>query len=520
MIAGLDADEIVALAAQVGIPLSRTEAQLFLDPIASWLESLRAFEELRIGDGRPETKYTDRTAGHRPSSDEDPYCVFITKCSVRGSAEGPLNGKTVGLKDNISLSGVPMTFGSRFMNGYIPDFDATIVTRILDSGAEIVGKLNMEDFSFGGPGFGGVGDFGRPKNPLNPGYVTGGSSSGSAAAVAAGEVDIAFGGDQGGSIRIPAAWCGVYGLTPTFGLIPHTGIFAFDPSLDFTGPLASDPHDLALALKCVAGEDEFDPRQRGLPDPLPDYLREMEKPVRGLRIGLLEEGFAGADPLVASTALEVLSALEGEGVVLSRVSIPIHSHAWEAAFPIVIEGAKLFFDTNLASAFAKTYYPTSLIETFGKFKARSMHELPPNVKLLLILGFYLREKYHGRLYAKSQNIRPLVRRQYDHALEEVDVLAMPTVRSFPFRYEEPTDHESGVARTLFGSKFAPTQEGIALNTGAFNFTGHPSLTVPCHNEADLPVGLLFVGPYFGEGKLLRLAHVTDARGLSIAHKRT
>src|SRR5439155_952573 len=179
------------------------------------IDALEVFNELRLEEHRPPLRFTDRDPGYRPTEHEDPLNVFIRKCRVAGADHGPLRGKTIGLKDHISVAGVPLTFGSHLMDGYVPDFDATIVTRILDAGGTIVGKLKMEEFSWGGPGLSGVGDYGRPLNPHNRDHVTGGSSSGSAAAVAGGEVDVAFGGDQGGSIRIPAAWCGVVGLMPT-----------------------------------------------------------------------------------------------------------------------------------------------------------------------------------------------------------------------------------------------------------------------------------------------------------------
>ena len=176
------------------------------------------------------------------------------------------------------------------MDGYIPDFDATVVTRLLDAGATIVGKLNMEDFSFGGPGVAGVGDFGRPLNPHDAGYVTGGSSSGCGAAIAAGEIDIALGGDQGGSIRIPAAWSGCLGLKATHGLIPHSGVFGLEPSVDYVGPMTRTVDDLAAVLQCVAGPDGYDPRQAKCRR-APGLCRRAWPKLKGLRIGVLAEGF-------------------------------------------------------------------------------------------------------------------------------------------------------------------------------------------------------------------------------------
>ena len=199
-------EDVIEYGRALGLALSQAEARSMQSRMLEHISSFETFHELRIEEEQLPLDITDRDPGYRPTQDEDPLNAFIRKCWVEGAAEGPLKGKTIGLKDHISVAGIPLTLGSHFMDGYIPDFDASIVTRLLAAGATIVGKMNMEDFSSGGPGLSGIGDFGRPLNPHNPDHVTGGSSSGSAAAVAGGLVDIAFGGDQGGSIRLPAAW--------------------------------------------------------------------------------------------------------------------------------------------------------------------------------------------------------------------------------------------------------------------------------------------------------------------------
>ena len=234
---------------------------------------------------------------------------------MKGADSGPLHGKTVALKDHIALAGVPLTFSSHMMDGYVPDFDATVVTRLLDAGATIVGKLKMEEFSWGGPGLSGVGDYGRPLNPHNREHVTGGSSSGSGAAVAGGLVDIALGGDQGGSIRLPAAWCGIVGLMPTHGLVPHSGVFGLEPTIDYVGPMARTVEDVAVSLQCLAGRDGLDPRQADVPASLPAYTDALSRGVKGLRIGVLDEGFGvpGGDRAVDEAVMEAVHVLERGG---------------------------------------------------------------------------------------------------------------------------------------------------------------------------------------------------------------
>src|SRR5262252_9542510 len=208
------------------------------------------------------------------------------KCRIQGAQTGLLTGKTVSFKDHVAVAGVPMSFGSFALEGFTPDFDATIVTRVLQAGGTVVGKNVMNGLS-GGLGTGGaIGDYGRPLNPHNHEHVTGGSSSGSGAAVAAGQVHISFGGDQGGSIRIPAAFCGIVGLKPTFGLVSHFGIgFGSDQSIDYTGPMARTVRDTAAALQATAGYDPYDPRQtRDVPAQM-EVLSRLADGVSGLRIG-------------------------------------------------------------------------------------------------------------------------------------------------------------------------------------------------------------------------------------------
>ena len=277
-----DVDEVVAVAKELGIHLSPDEAVKYQKYLVEQLGQLDTFVQARLEEPKPPMVSTAREPGYRPSAEEDPLNAWMWKCRIEGAAEGLLAGKTVSYKDHVAVAGIPMSFGSFALEGFIPDFDATVVTRVLKEGGTIIGKNVMNGLS-GGFGTGGaIGDYGRPLNPHDHDHVTGGSSSGSAAAVAAGEVDISFGGDQGGSIRIPAAFSGIVGHKPTFGLLSHFGIsFGSDQSIDYTGPLTRTVEDAAATLQATAGYDPYDPRQtRDVPTSI-DLLGRLADGVSG-----------------------------------------------------------------------------------------------------------------------------------------------------------------------------------------------------------------------------------------------
>src|SRR5919198_3420335 len=223
----------------------------------------------------------------RPSADENRHGAWYVKTSIRRRSAGKLAGRRVALKDNVCLAGVPMMNGASTLEGYVPDVDATIVTRILDAGGTIVGKAHCEYFCFSGGSH--TNATGPVHNPRKPGYSAGGSSSGSAALVAAGEVDMAIGGDQAGSIRIPANHCGIVGLKPTFGLVPYTGIAPLEITIDVCGPMTANVRDNALLLDVIAGPDGLDSRQRDVK--LGDYVAACEGGIEGLRLAIIKEGF-------------------------------------------------------------------------------------------------------------------------------------------------------------------------------------------------------------------------------------
>ena len=249
--------------------------------IDSILRQIERLDDLSIPE--LEVKYRDRDKGYRPTAEEDPYNAFIRKCRVEGAPRGKLTGKTVGLKDNIRLAGIPMTNASRLMHEYVPSIDATVAERLLDAGATIVGKLNMDNFSMGGTSE--TSDFGAPRNPHNSNYSTGGSSGGSGAALAAGLVDIAIGVDEGGSARIPASWCGVVCMKATHGLVPSFGITYLDHTIDFVCPMAASVEDVALALEAIAGNDPKDPQWVRGSIPTDEYSKALNDSISGFTGG-------------------------------------------------------------------------------------------------------------------------------------------------------------------------------------------------------------------------------------------
>ena len=294
----------------------------------------------------------------------------------------------------------------------------------------------------------------------------------------------------------------------THGLIPHTGVFGLEPTIDYTGPMTRSVDDLATVLDCVAGRDGYDPRQAAVPEDLPNYRDALGRGVEGLRIGLLEEGFGveNAEPAVDDAVREAVAVLERAGATVSTVSVPDHATSSAAVIPIYLEGARLAWDTNLGGGLAKSFYPASIMATFGRAKRSHSHELPLNLKVMLLSATYARERYNGRLYAKAQNLRPVIVRQYLEAFAGVDLLAMPTVPIRAHPYAEPADHVEAFDRTLFGGELGDDLGLIIHNTAPFNYTGFPSLSVPCAGVTGMPVGLQLTAPYFREDELIRAAH--------------
>jgi amidase len=498
-----DIDEVLAVAKELGIHLGPEEAALYRKYLLEQMNELDRFVQARLEEPAPPMVSAARSPGRRPSPEEDLLNAWTWKCRIAPAGTGVLDGKTVSFKDHIAVAGMPMSFGAFALEGLVPDFDATVVTRVLQAGGTVVGKNVMNGLSGGYGTGGGIGDYGRPLNPHNHDHVTGGSSSGSGAAVAAREVDISFGGDQGGSIRIPAAFCGIVGLKPTFGLVSHFGIgFGSDQSIDYTGPMARTVEDAAAALQATAGPDGYDPRQtRDVPASM-DVLGGLAGGVSGVRIGVLQEGFDDAQDDVRDLVMAAVDVLARKGAEVSKVSIPAHHTVRTAQAALSAEGALAVLKTGFFGAFTRTYYPAAVISAINTLWARQADVLAPRTKLSLIAAELSRRNFHGRVYAKAQNVRPTYIKAYDSALADVDVLVMPTCLMTAPKNYQPASHLEAVEDNL-----TSMSKGFARNTQPFNYTGHPALALPVgKSPAGLPASMQLVGRFFDDALLLRVGH--------------
>jgi amidase len=496
MFAMPDAAELVELAASLNFRMNEKEAEQYLPLIFDAMRDLDAFVQSRAEEATPPMLFPERGPGYRPSLSEDRYQAWLWKCGFGGGA-GLLAGKSVSFKDHISVAGIPQVYTSQALEGFVPDVDATVVTRVLAAGGKVVGKHMMNGF---------MGDYGKPLNPHNPERITGGSSSGSGAALAAGEVDISFGGDQGGSIRLPAAYCGVVGLKPTFGLVSHFGCgFAAEQSVDHVGPMARTVPDVAAALQAVAGYDDNDPRQRrAIPEGI-DVLSDLDGGVRGLRIGILEEGFA--EPIeqgVADGVLAAVATLEKLGAEVTRISVPQHSQMDQVYAALVFEGARAVYDVGFFGMGAKAYYPASIITAMDRMWRYHGDLMQPRTKLNHLIAELSRRNFHGGVYAKAHNVRPGYVAAFDRALAKVDVLALPTVRNIaPLVEQDPTDPKAAIEANLRRNWMLMP---IAYNTKPTNYTGHPAVAVPCGKVDGMPISLQLVGNFLADPLLLRVAY--------------
>jgi amidase len=315
-----------------------------------------------------------------------------------------------------------------------------------------------------------------------------------------------LGADQGGSVRIPSAWCGVYGIKPTYGLVPYTGISSVEQTQDHVGLIANTTLDLALLLEAVAGEDHLDPRQsHGHPE---EYSHALTGEVKGLRVGVLEEGFAWPDTSendVDAAVREAASSLARLGAQVTSVSIPLHRQAHHIWRVVAVEGrtALMFRGRGMGTNW-KGYYTLSLLEAYARGFRDKPHLLSETIKLQILLGESMLRRYDGRYYARAQNLALLLGQAYDEALTSIDVLLLPTTPMKATLLPDP--------KTSWVESF-PRNLEMTPNTAAFNVTGHPALTVPCALSEGLPVGMMLVGRPFEESTLLRVGHAFETAGI-------
>ena len=493
-------DELGRIAKSYGLDMSAEDLASFRNLMDGVLASYRRLDQ--FAEPTLPVKYP-RNAGYRPPASENRLNAWYWKCSIKGAPSGPLAGKKIAIKDNVCVAGIPMMNGSAVLEGYVPDVDATLVTRILDAGGEIIGKSVCEHLCFSGGSH--TSDTGPVLNPHDPKRSAGGSSSGSAALVAARECDMAIGGDQGGSIRIPSSYSGAVGLKPTYGLVPYTGVFPIELTLDHTGPIARTAADCALLLEAIAGPDGLDPRQSGAVR-TESYTKKLPGDVRGLRIGFVPEGFGwpNSEPDVDKMVLDAAQRLTRAGATVTEVSIPLHRdgiHIWNA---IAVEGATmLMVSGNSMGTNWKGHYTTSLLDFYGRSRRARANDLSETVKLVILLGQYMQDNYHGRYYAKAQNLARVLRAAYDEALGNVDLLLMPTLPLKATLLPAPNaSREEYVARAL----------EMISNTSPFDVTGHPAITVPAGMSAGLPVGMMLIGRHWEDATVLRAADAFQKLG--------
>lgn len=489
------AAELRQCAAELGLTLSDDDMASFFGLIG---ETLQAYDLVdSLPDNLPEVKYP-RTAGYRPGGEENRYGAWYVKSTVAGASGGPLAGKTVVLKDNVCLAGVPMMVGASTLEGYVPDVDATIVTRMLDAGGTILGKAVCEYFCLSGSSH--TSATGPVDNPWKPGYSAGGSSSGSAVLVATGEADMAVGGDQGGSIRMPASFCGIHGMKPTYGLVPYTGVMPIELTLDHVGPMTATAADNALLLEVLAGADGLDPRQY---DPKPArYSEGLGRGVEGLRIAMIEEGFVqpNAEPEVEEKVRAAANLLAGLGAEVEEVSLPMHLDGKAIWTPIGLEGlTELMMKGNGYGTNARGLFVTSLVDAHAGWRARA-DEFPATLKFGLLAGHYLGQRYGHHHYAKAQNLSRRLRDEHDSLLARYDLLLMPTV---PLR---PTPLPAADAP---GEEIVRHALGFNANCIPTNLTGHPAHSLPCGMSDGRPIGLMLIGRHYEEATIYRAAHAFE-----------
>ncbi|RQW64527.1 amidase [Vibrio viridaestus] len=481
-------EQILAMASSFGMSMSNDEAEMYSKFIAPISQQYDRIDELN--EPLPEIKYP-RTPGHAPTPEENPLKAWYWKTDIKGADSGLLAGQRVAIKDNICVAGVPMMNGTRILEGYVPDIDATVVSRVLDEGGIIAGKAACEALCTSSQSY--TCDTGPILNPRNIAHSAGGSSGGNAALVASGEISMSIGGDQGGSVRTPAAWCGIYGLKPTWGLVPATGAMPIAYSMDHLGPMCDSPENVAKLLTVIAGPDRFDPRTT-ISKPQ-DYLGALEKNVKGLKIGILTQGFghANSDPESDAIVKNAINHFKSLGAEVSEVSVPMHLDGCAIHSGLVMEGAaQLIFQGNGQGDHWNGLYARSLIEAFGsRWKSRP-DQLPYTTKAMLFMGTHMRDKYHGRYHAKAQNLRLALIDAYDKAFQDVDIIVMPTI---PHTADKLPEAYSPIEDIIDASN-------MLQNTMPFDVTGHPAFSIPCGTLNGLPVGLMLVGKNMDDATLI------------------
>jgi aspartyl-tRNA(Asn)/glutamyl-tRNA(Gln) amidotransferase subunit A len=418
----------------------------------------------------------------------DRYNAFLTTCSRAEHGDGPLAGVAVAVKDNISTKGIETTCASKILRGYVPPYDAHVVGLLKAVGAAVVGKTNMDEFGMGTTTENSA--FGPTLNPCDTGRVPGGSSGGSAAAIAGGMVKMALGTDTGGSIRCPAAFCGIAGLKPTYGRVSRYGLIAYSNSLEQIGPLGKTVTDVSTLMSIIAGYDHHDTTSLNKP-----YNHTPGADIKGLKVGIPQEYFGkGVDPQVAEVVKTAIGRLEELGATTVPCSIPSMEYALAAYYVTCTCEAS----SNLARFDGVRYGPApdtkkSWHDAYQEVRSAAFGT---EVRRRIMLGtFALSSGYYGKYYAKAQVARENIRADFNRILADVDVIAGPTMPSIAFKLKEKSDPLSMYLADIL--------------TVPANLAGIPALSVPCGKSKGMPVGLQIMGRMFEDERVVDVAYAYE-----------
>lgn len=449
------------------------------------------------------TSYFERIHDKEPSVDG-----YLTLCreealaqaehidekAERGEQLGSLGGVPIAIKDNICTDGIKTTCASRILHDFIPPYDATVVKKLKEADAVIIGKTNMDEFAMGSSNENSA--FKKTKNPWDTERVPGGSSGGSAAVVSAGMAAISLGSDTGGSIRQPAAFCGVVGLKPTYGLVSRFGLIAFGSSLDQIGPIAKNVKDCAIVLEAIQGEDKLDSTsvRHSITE---DYTSSIEAGAKGMKIAVPAEFFqSGLDEEIAASIKESIEKFKALGAVVEEISLPITTEGLSAYY--IISSAEA--SSNLARFDGIRYgYRTEEFEDLDELMEKSRSEgFGEEVKRRIMLGTYaLSSGYYDAYYNRAQKLRKKIKEQFIKVFEEYDLIISPTSPVLPFKIGEKSSD--------------PIEMYLAdIYTININLAGVPALSMPCGlSRTGLPIGLQIIGSHYGEDKIFRAAYALE-----------
>ena len=487
-------EEIEELMSSLGFKLNHVD--WYRDNINAGMAGLELLDSIPL----PGSESRNERVWEVPGKSDNPFNAWAVKSNILGSKSGPLKGKTVAIKDNVMIDGLPLNNGTKVLDGFIADEDAEIVSRLLNAGATILGKTVCEAYCFSGGSH--TSDSGPVRNPRAISRSAGGSSSGSAVVVATEEVDMAIGCDQGGSIRMPSSFTGIVGMKPTHGLVPYTGILGMTPMIDHTGPMTRTVGDNALMLETLAGPDGVDFRQKDRPSE--SYMEKLgHDSLKGIRIGVVAEGFETpfSEAEVGERVNFAIDQLRQIGATIVRLSVPMHSKAGLITSGTLQASFASMFFLDGCSIEAMDPVSPAYLEAQRKWR-ENPDLLTPNVKAYMLQSEWMRKRHGYRYVSESKKRIPILRSAYDDALKEVDALVMPTT---PMKATRLPDSDAS-PETITSLAFEPT-----TNTSPFNSTHHPALSIPCGTVEGLPVGMMLIGRHYDEATLYQIGDLFERR---------